>query len=177
MSLHSPTVWARLLKLQGVVNSLHVYVFSHVWLCDPVDCSPPGSSVHRFLQARTLEWVAISFCRESSQSRDWIHIFCLSGRFFRTESSGKPYLTYTYSTNNREFTNKLIVKIKWFYICKVLIAVIIFGVVVKLLLSSSFSKTENVGHNSLSQELMIFIKILYIITKMNTLYLYVAIIS
>ena len=123
-----------------------------------------------------LEWVAISFCRESSQSRDWIHIFCLSGRFFRTESSGKPYLIYTYSTNNREFTNKLIVKIKWFYICKVLIAVIIFGVVVKLLLSSSFSKTENVGHNSLSQELMIFIKILYIITKMNTLYLYVAII-
>ena len=30
-------------------------------LCDPMDCSPPGSSVHGILQARTLEWVAISF--------------------------------------------------------------------------------------------------------------------
>ena len=30
-------------------------------LCDPVDCSPPGSSIHGILQARTLEWVAISF--------------------------------------------------------------------------------------------------------------------
>ena len=32
-------------------------------LCDPVDCSPPGSSVHGILQARILEWVAISFSR------------------------------------------------------------------------------------------------------------------
>ena len=35
-------------------------------LCDPMDCSPPGSSVHRILQARILKWVAISFSRESS---------------------------------------------------------------------------------------------------------------
>ena len=39
-------------------------------LCDPVDCSPPGSSVHGILQARRLEWVAISFSRGSSQPRD-----------------------------------------------------------------------------------------------------------
>ena len=39
-------------------------------LCDPMDCSPPGSSVHGFLQARILEWVAISFSRGSSQPRD-----------------------------------------------------------------------------------------------------------
>ena len=39
-------------------------------LCDPVDCSPPGSSVHRILQARILEWVAISFSRGPSQPRD-----------------------------------------------------------------------------------------------------------
>ena len=32
-------------------------------LCDPVDCSPPGSSVHGIVQARILEWVAISFSR------------------------------------------------------------------------------------------------------------------
>ena len=34
-------------------------------LCDPVDCSPPGSSTHGILQARILEWVAISFSRRN----------------------------------------------------------------------------------------------------------------
>ena len=34
--------------------------------CDPLDCSPPGSSVHWISQARILEWVAISFSRGSS---------------------------------------------------------------------------------------------------------------
>ena len=34
--------------------------------CDPMDCSPPGSSVHGMLQVRTLEWVAILFSRGSS---------------------------------------------------------------------------------------------------------------
>ena len=37
--------------------------------CDPVDCSPPGSSVHGIFQARILEWVAISFSRGSSKTR------------------------------------------------------------------------------------------------------------
>ena len=39
---------------------------SHVQLCDPMDCSPPGSSVHGDLQARILEWVAMSSSRGSS---------------------------------------------------------------------------------------------------------------
>ena len=39
-------------------------------LCDPVHYSQPGSSVHGILQARILEWVAISFSRGSSQPRD-----------------------------------------------------------------------------------------------------------
>jgi len=39
-------------------------------LCDPMDCSLPGSSVHGILQARILEWVAIPFSRGSSQSKD-----------------------------------------------------------------------------------------------------------
>ena len=39
-------------------------------LCDPVNCSPPSSSVHRSLQARILEWVAIPFFRGSSRSRN-----------------------------------------------------------------------------------------------------------
>ena len=39
-------------------------------LCDPLDCSPPDSSVHGILQARILEWVAISSSRRSSRPRD-----------------------------------------------------------------------------------------------------------
>ena len=43
-------------------------------LCDPMDCSLPGSSVHGISQARILEWVAVSFSRGSSQPRDQIHV-------------------------------------------------------------------------------------------------------
>ena len=45
-------------------------------LQDPVDCSPPGSSVHGVSEARILEWVAIYFSRGSSRSRGQIHTFC-----------------------------------------------------------------------------------------------------
>ena len=55
---------------------------SHVWLCDHMDCSPPGSSVHRILQARILEWVAIPFSRRSSQPRDRTQVSCIVGKFF-----------------------------------------------------------------------------------------------
>ena len=40
-------------------------------LCDPMDCRPPGSSVHEIFQARTLEWVAISISRGSSPTQGW----------------------------------------------------------------------------------------------------------
>ena len=49
-------------------------------LCDPMDYSPPGSSIHWILQARTLEWVAISFSRVSSQPRDQNQVSCLHCR-------------------------------------------------------------------------------------------------
>ena len=54
-------------------------------LYDPMDCSPPGSSVHGILQARILEWVAISFSRGSSRPRDQTASFAspaLAGGFF-----------------------------------------------------------------------------------------------
>ena len=51
-------------------------------LCNPMDCSPPGSSVHEIFQARILEWVAISFSRGSSQPRDRTWVSCTVGRFF-----------------------------------------------------------------------------------------------
>ena len=58
-------------------------------LCDPLDCSPLGSSVHRISQARILEWVALPFSRGSSWPRDQTCIPALAGRFFTTEPSGK----------------------------------------------------------------------------------------
>ena len=50
--------------------------------CDPMDCSPPGSSVHGILQARILEWVAIPFSSGSYQPRDQIWVSYIAGGFF-----------------------------------------------------------------------------------------------
>ena len=49
-----------------------------VWLCNPMNCSPPGSSVHRIFQARILEWVAISYSRGSFPPRDQTPVSCVS---------------------------------------------------------------------------------------------------
>ena len=48
----------------------------------PMDCSPPGSSVHGIIQARILEQVAIPFSKGSSQTRDWAQVSHITGRFF-----------------------------------------------------------------------------------------------
>ena len=57
---------------------------SHVLtLCNPVDCSLPGSSVHGILQAVILEWVVISFSRGSSRPRDRTGVSCIGGRHFK----------------------------------------------------------------------------------------------
>ena len=58
---------------------------SHVQLCNPMDCGPPGSSIHRIFPTRILEWVAISSSRGSPWPRDQTHISCvpcIAGRFF-----------------------------------------------------------------------------------------------
>ena len=64
-------------------------------LCNPMDCSPPGSSVHGILQARRLEWVAMLFSRGSSQPRNQtcISYVCCIGRQVLSlprAPSGKP---------------------------------------------------------------------------------------
>ena len=63
-------------------------------LCDPMDRSLSGSSVHGILQAKILEWVAISYSRGSSWPRDWTHISwvsCIAGKVFTTVAPGKPW--------------------------------------------------------------------------------------
>ena len=75
--LHSQTSlihWER--KKESEIT--HLYLT----LCNPMDCSLPGSSVHGILQARILEWVAISFSRGSSQPRDWTQVSHTAGRRF-----------------------------------------------------------------------------------------------
>ena len=54
-------------------------------LCDPMDCSPPGSSVHVISQARLLEWVVISLSRKSPLLRNRTCISCIASGFFTTE--------------------------------------------------------------------------------------------
>ena len=82
--------------LSPVFNVRYKYFYSVAWLyvkfsmhrvsrsvvsktlCDPMDCSPPGSSVHGILQARILKWVSISSFRGSSWPRDWTHLSYVS---------------------------------------------------------------------------------------------------
>ena len=60
-------------------------------LCDPMDCSPPGSSVHRIFQAKILEWVSSSFSRGSSPPRDRTWVSCIAGNdCLPTKPPGKP---------------------------------------------------------------------------------------
>ena len=64
-------------------------------LCDPMDYSPPGSSVRGLFQARTLEQVAVPSCRGSSRPRDRIHISyvsCMAGKFFTVWATREAYI-------------------------------------------------------------------------------------
>ena len=66
-------------------------------LWDPVDRSPPGSSVHGILQARILEWVAMPSFRGSSQPRNPTRVSRFTGRFFTIWAPGKPPVDQRYS--------------------------------------------------------------------------------
>ena len=65
---------------KGTIERKKVKSLSRVRLSDPMDCSPPGSSVHGILQARTLGWVAVTSFRGSSWPRDRTRVSCISGR-------------------------------------------------------------------------------------------------
>ena len=79
-------------KIQDFPAGTVAYIYIYIWhmvcvcslvqscltLCSPMDCSPPGSSVHGISQVRILEWVAISYFRRSSCPRNQTHISCVS---------------------------------------------------------------------------------------------------
>ena len=73
---------------------------SYSTLCDPIDWSPPGSSVYGTLQAKLLEWVVMPFSRGSSRLRVQTRGSCLAGRFFTTEPPRKPSLTVNQTQNS-----------------------------------------------------------------------------
>ena len=78
---------------QGDIHYLYSVYVSHSIMSDslwpPMDYSPPGSSVHGILQARILEWLAISFSRGSSWPKDQTWVSCIAGRFFTIWAIGK----------------------------------------------------------------------------------------
>ena len=84
--------------------------FSRVWFCNPVDCSPPGSSVHGILQTKILEWVAMPSSRGSSWSGDLTHI---SYVYLHWQVDSLP-LSHWGSPH------QLITTIKWIIICEIL---------------------------------------------------------
>ena len=65
-------------------------------LCDPTDCSPPGSSVHWILQARIPEWVAIPFSKGSSWPRVWTQVLNCRQILYHLTHPGKSNYTSTY---------------------------------------------------------------------------------
>ena len=77
-----------------------------------MDCSPPGSFVHRILQARILEWTAIPFSRGSSQPRDQTLVSCTAGRFFTIWAMGKSCILGVASNVVPKFLDTLPIN-KW----------------------------------------------------------------
>ena len=88
ISGHGVSLWSdeNVLKLMVVMV---VRAQSRLTLCDPVHCSPPGSSVHGILQARILEWVAMPSSRESSPGIEPVSLKSppLAGGFFTTSAT------------------------------------------------------------------------------------------
>ena len=76
--------------IHGLKKKVEVLVTQSYWtLYDPMDCSPLVFSVHGILQAKILEWVAISFFRGSFQPRDQTNVSCIAGRFFTVWATRK----------------------------------------------------------------------------------------
>ena len=80
-------------KLSLELSSMHACSVTQSFstLCDPMDCSLPGSSVHGIFRTRMLEWVAMPSSRGSCQPRNWNHITCLQANSLASEPPGKSW--------------------------------------------------------------------------------------
>ena len=82
-------------KVKVSVEGVYVSVLltQLFWLCDPLDCSPPGFSVHGILQARILEWITMPSSRDLPDpgiEPASLASSAIAGRFFSAEPPGKP---------------------------------------------------------------------------------------
>ena len=122
--LDSPFCWSSILKFIWFGNRLHkniqtsnqlssknlISIYSEneseatqlcPTLCDAMDCSPPGFSIHGIFQARVLEWVAISFSGASSWPRDQTRVSHIAGRhFYHLSHQGSPIYSESLSNTN-----------------------------------------------------------------------------
>ena len=118
----------------AVLNSQGTYIFFFLYththrhccslakscptLCDLMDCSPPGSSVHVVLQARILEWIAISFFRESPRPRNQTQVSCI-GKCILYQGATRKVHTYICIHNISHTYLPYMLHIKYTYICHV----------------------------------------------------------
>ena len=80
------------LKLVELCARLSEVAQSCPTLCDLMDCSLSGPSVHGIFQARVLEWTAIFFSRGSSRPRNWTRVSCIAGRRFTVWATKSTFL-------------------------------------------------------------------------------------
>ena len=110
--------WWRINRIKGKFHLFKLFFppceseVSQLCPVEPMDCSPPGSSVYGIFQARVLEWVAISFSRGSSQPRDRTRVSRTAGRRFTVWAISIIYseapshlLTVTFLQNKNKQTN------------------------------------------------------------------------
>ena len=104
-------------------------------LCDPMDCSPPGSSVHGILQARILEWLAMPSFRGSSRPGDGTHVSCISyiGRqvLYHQRHLGSPSIFISVSTSQN-----------WLQFCELSLNSGIISSISAVTITSSLSRTQ-----------------------------------
>ena len=96
-------------------------------LCNPMDRSSPGSSVHGILQVRILKWAAYTFSRGSSLPRKQTEVSCIAGRFFTSWASREALYTHTHTHTHTHIVP--------FYLSKSLLQVLgeLFGKVSRIL--------------------------------------------
>ena len=92
---------------------------SYLTLWPPMDCGPPGSSVLGVLQARILEWVAMSSSTRSSQPRDWTWVSCIGGRFFTVWVPWEAPCPFFFFPATKSESATVILLNHWHYNCRI----------------------------------------------------------
>ena len=88
-SINSPVLSFLYSPILTSIDAVAKSLLSCLTLCGPIDSSPPVYPVHGIYQARTLEWVAISFSRGTVQSRNQTGVSCIAGRCFTSWTEEK----------------------------------------------------------------------------------------